>query len=321
MKSGRALIVAFLAFAIMGAPRRGVAQAPKRTDVRAVVNVASANLRSQPSTAGTIVGRAVRGDSVRVLEARTDGWTRVRRGVRDVWLRESFLRRIEAPTAAPEREAPATALPAAAPTPMAPDPGVATGESTPQVMPADAEREIDPRIAGRGNAARTGRSTVPASRDDSRLGAMIGVATGPYQAFTLNGPAARVYLRQRVSGSPIAGRLDAEVSRMTAQYGLNGASASYRVVDARLTGGMEYGVPVHRLLEFAIVGSVGVARQSIEVGLDLDGTDSDGTYTHGEWRLAHDVGVGAKLGRRLHAAFHFFSSDGAPYRLYVGVRL
>lgn len=321
MRSGQGMVVAFFALVAMVTPRRGVAQAPVGADVRAVVIVASANLRSQPSTAGTIVGRAVRGDSVRVLDARTDGWTRVRWGMREAWLRESFLRRVDTPILAAERDAPTIALPAPAPSPKAPDSGAASGESTSPVTPADAGPEIDPRIAGRGNAARNGRSTVPASRDDSRLGAMIGVATGPYQAFTLNGPAARVYLRQRVSGSPIAGRLDAEVSRMTAQYGVNDASASYRVVDARLTGGMEYGVPVHRQLEFALVGSIGVARQSIEVGLDLDAADSDMTYTRGEWSLAHDVGIGAKLGRRLQAAFHFFSSDGAPYRLYVGVRL
>lgn len=318
MRSRRALVTALLAVSSFVTPRGGVTQELTRTEVRAVVVVASANLRSAPSTSGAIVARAVRGDSVRVLDARTDGWTRVRWGTRDVWMRESFLRRVEPPTAAASPESPPTVTPALAPSPRTPDSGVASSESTSQATPPDAGLDIDPRIAGRGNAARSGRSTVPASRDDSRLGAMIGIATGPFQAFSLNGPAARVYLRQRVSGSPIAGRLDAEVSRMSTR---DRSISTYRVVDARLTGGMEYGVPVNRQLEFALVGSVGVARQSTELGLDLDGTDADRTFTGSDWSLAHDVGIGAKLGRRLQAAFHFFSSDGAPYRLYVGVRL
>lgn len=150
---------------------------------------------------------------------------------------------------------------------------------------------------------------------------MLGLATGPYQTFSLNGPAARVYLRQPVSASPLAGRLDLEVSRMTAR---DLDPAFYRVVDSRVTAGMEYGVPLDPQVELAVVGSVGVARQTTELSIDLGApanAPSNVSYKQSDWSLAYDVGIGAKLGRRFHAAFHFFSSDGAPYRLYLGVRL
>lgn len=274
----------------------------------AVVQVSSANLRANPSLQGAVVGRVVRGDTVRLIAEREDGWARVRVRRSEVWIRAAFLAR--QPQSGPSAP-PALAAPL-------PDDGSAAAreESTAVVVasapPTDIADGADPRLAGRNRAAAMSRSTIPASQDPSRLGVMAGVATGHYSQDAFNGPVVRAFIRLPLDGAPLAMRMDVEASRMSAR---KIEPAFYRITDIRVLLGAEYGLPLTGMLEVSVVGSLGVARQALHFGF------LDQEYHNSSWDLAHDVGIGAKILRNFILEFHFFSSDGAPLRWLAGVRL
>lgn len=280
----------------------------------AVVQVGNANLRANPSLQGAVVGRVVRGDTVRHVTSRDDGWSLVRTGRKEAWVRSAFLIRLSAPEA-PERTAERAApreVEAVAPS------SNAAAESVPQKPSADTDG-VDPRLAGRARARASGTSTIPASRDPSRLGIMGGVASGAFQTFDYVGPVVRAYLRMPMHDAPLAVRADLEVSRISLGDVTPGDEVS--ATDVRATLGADFGVPVSDALEVFVVGGLGVSRNTSRVRLDL-GTGYGvvgGTDTN--WSLAHDIGLGVKIGRLLVVESHFFSSDAAPLRLLVGIRL
>lgn len=278
----------------------------------AIVRVTSANLRADPSLQGAIVGRVVRGDTVRLIVEREDGWARVRARRSDAWIRRAFL--VRQPQSEPSAlPAPTSPSPGDAPAAQIEEPTAAVTELAPPTVAAD---DVDPRLAGRKRAAANGTSTIPASQDPSRLGVMAGFVTGHYSLNTFNGPAVRAFARLPIDGAPIAMRMDVEASRMIAR---KVEPALYRITDIRALLGAEYGVPLTDILEVSVVGSLGVTRQALDVGFDLDGVAHE--YNETQWALAHDVGIGAKIARNFILEFHFFSSDGAPLRWLAGVRL
>ncbi len=290
------------------------AQTPSDAQPLAVVRVTSANLRARPSLEGTVLGRLVRGDTVRIVLERPDGWSRIQVRRTDAWIRTSFLSRplstIRPSPAAESLATPSPVAPPAASTPSAQDTASA---SPPSVAAIDSRNEEDPRLAGRRRRPAGSTSTIPASRDRSRVGVMAGVATGAWSAMDLTGPALRAYSRIPLTQSPFAMRADLEITRVSARDMENGY---WRLTDVRALLGAELGLPVTDMLEVSVVGSLGVARQRHSFG--FDGTDYD---SPSRWRLGHDVGVGAKVSRMLIVELHFFSTDGAPMRLLAGIRL
>jgi hypothetical protein len=263
------------------------------TGAISVVRVPSVNLRANPSVQASIVGRRVRGDTMSVIVERDDGWARIRSRGLEAWVRTASLQPV-----------PATAPPASRP-------DTASAPST-IASPGISDNTVDPRLAGRARAQSRRASTIPASRDASRFGIMAGVVTGPYTSLSLNGPAARLYARVPMSEAPVALRADLEASRMSARQLEVGY---YRITDVRALMGAEFGVPVNSVVEVSVVGSLGIARQSLAAGVE------EFPIERTTWLLAHDVGIGAKLHRMFVLEFHFFSSDGAPLRLLAGVRL
>jgi hypothetical protein len=277
----------------------------------AVVSVSSANLRANPSLQGAIVGRVVRGDTVLHLASRDDGWSLVRTGRKEAWVRSAFLIRLSAP------EAPETTAEGAAPREVeavAPSSNAAA-ESVPDKPSADAEG-VDPRLAGRGRARASGTSTIPASRDPSRLGAMGGMASGYYfQTFDYLGPAVRAYARVPMRDAPLAMRADLEFSRVSARN--LGPGDEHSLTDVRAILGAEFGVPVSDALEVFVVGGLGLSRITDRLRL----VDMQFEAQQTDWSLAHDIGLGVKVGRLLILESHFFAGGGAPARLLAGVRL
>ncbi len=292
-------------------------------DVKAVVRVTSANLRSTPSLQGAIVGKVVRGDTVQLLVERDDGWSRVRARRSYAWMRTASLTR--QPQSLPVPLATSSKLPPRDPVPT---PAETTAVVSVATSPATTAGDVDPRLAGRRQAAGRKSSSIPASRDPSRFGVMAGIAAGPFISYYLNGPVIRGFARLPVSGAPFALRADVEVSRMTARHLDLGLVNSYSITDARALLGAEYDVPATSAVEVSVVGSAGLSRQAERVGIDEAflaemaalGRPMDLSDTI-RWSLAHDIGIGAKIGRLLVVEFHFFSIDGAPFRLLAGVRL
>lgn len=312
----RGLLVAF-AFSALGTPP-AYAQAGATHSVAeplAVVRVSNANLRARPSIDGAIVGRLSRGDTVRIAVERPEGWSRVQARGRDAWIKTSLLNRLQwaaQPSQAPTSPAATDARPLHAAS-------VREGEDhlnapPPHIASTTPDDGVDPRLAGRRRRTAGASSTIPASSDRSRIGLMAGVATGAWSITHFTGPALRVYSRTPLTQSPFAMRADVEVSRVSAGNLPN--DSHWRLSDARAVVGAEFGVPVMDHVEISVVGSLGVARQALSVrmyGADVSGPP--------HWRVAHDVGVGAKISRMLIVELHFFSSDGAPVRLLAGVRL
>lgn len=281
------------------------------TGTMSVVRVASLNLRANPSVQAPVVGRRVRGDTISVIVERDDGWARIRSRGLEAWVRTASLQRVQAtpqPVADRARWT-AASVPPTAPPVSRPDTASAPSTIASPVISDDA---VDPRLAGRARAQSRRTSTIPASRDASRFGIMAGVVTGPYTSLSFNGPAARLYARVPMSEAPFALRADVEASRMSARQLEVGY---YRITDLRALMGAEFGVPVNTVVEISVVGSLGVARQSLAAGVE------EYPIERTTWSLAHDVGIGAKLHRMFVLEFHFFSSDGAPLRLLAGVRL
>lgn len=143
---------------------------------------------------------------------------------------------------------------------------------------------------------------------------MGGLAVGPFGNVSFSGPAVRAYLRGPLAGSPLAVRLDVEVSQTNADYSVSGFPLTQKSTDVRGLLGAEFGLPV-AVGEVFVVGSAGLSRRTDET------TQGPIRFTSGgDLRFAHDVGLGFKFGKLFLGEFHFFSSDGAPYRLLAGVR-
>lgn len=277
----------------------------------AVVSVSSANLRANPSLQGAIVGRVVRGDTVLHLASRDDGWSLVRTGRKEGWVRSSFLVRTTTPEAPAKMTEESSSRVVDA---VAPSPDVAL-ESSAEASITNGD-DVDPRLAGRGRARANGKSTIPASRDPSRLGAMGGMASGYYfQTFDYLGPAVRAYARVPMRDAPLAMRADLEFSRVSARN--LGPGDEHSLTDVRAILGAEFGVPVSDALEVFVVGGLGLSRITDRLRL----VDMQFEAQQTDWSLAHDIGLGVKVGRLLILESHFFAGGGAPARLLAGVRL
>lgn len=291
----------------------GALSSPLSAQHAAIVRVTSSNLRARPSTEARIVGRVARGDTVQQLVGREDGWSRVRVGVQEGWMRTSFLVRIE-PLPPPPPRADASS-PRGAEVPEAVE---RTSIDTAMSAPSTETSDVDPRLAGRSRARANGKSTIPGSRDPSRLGIMGGVASGSFDSNALMGPALRAYARIPMYDAPLAMRADLEVSRVSARDMSPGDE--FTITDLRAMLGADFGVPVSRSVEVFVTGGLGLSRNTQRLRLDLGSIVDALDIQDASWSLAHDIGFGVKLGRILLIESHFLASDGAPYRVLAGIR-
>lgn len=289
-------------------------RAEAQSQERAVVRVPHANLRESPSTSSRVLLVVTPMDTLQVVERRASWWrTRVRS--HDGWIHSTLLVLLEDTS----RE-PAPIVPQGQRAGRDESPNRDSASAKPPAVEAVEGERVDARLAGRPASNHLGAGLRGlTSQDKSRIGVLGGLAFGAYTAGSLHGAVLRSYLRMPISGTAFAGRLDGEIGRSSRSDGEPSNGLKQTLLDMRMLGVLEYGIPVNSMIEVYAIAGLGLSRTHYKLQVTHPQAGTHG-IAESEWGLAREIGAGIKVGQHLVFAMHLWTSNGLPNRLLGGVR-